>query len=158
MPKYELLYIIGAETADDAVPQVTAEVKKAIETGGGTIEKSEDWGRRKLAYPIKNTKNGYYVLVNFSAPAEKVNEVEHKIRTNQSIIRHLIANMDEAHERMEKDRVLQSQMKPRRPQTPVAEEKPKTAAVRRSPPKADGKISIDLDAEIEKAIGSEDIK
>jgi len=158
MPKYELLYIIGSETADDAAPGVIAEVKKAIESGGGTIEKSEDWGRRKLAYPIKNTKNGYYALVAFSAPAEKVNDMEHKIRTNQSVIRHLITNMDEAYERMEKDRALQSQMKPRRP---VAEAKPKAeeTPVRRGPSKGEGgKISIDLDAEIEKAIGSEEVK
>lgn len=156
MPKYELLYIIGSETADDAAPGVIAEVKKAIETGGGTIEKSEDWGRRKLAYPIKTTKNGYYVLVNFSAPSESVSGIEHKIRTNQAVIRHLIVNMDGAYERMEKDRVLQSKLKPRRPQTPMVEVKPKPTAARRILGEGGGKISIDLDAEIEKAIGSED--
>lgn len=153
MPKYELLYIVGSETADNAVPQVTDEIKKAIETGGGTIEKSEDWGRRKLAYPIKKTKNGYYVVVNFAVPAESVNEIEHKIRTNQSIIRHLIVNMDEALLRMEKDRVIQSQMKPRRPvAAKPAEERPAAAVPARPKP------AIDLDAEIEKAIGSEEIK
>lgn len=159
MPKYELMYIVGSEIADDAVPQVVGEVKTAIESGGGHIEKHDEWGRRKLAYPIGSTKNGFYAVVNFDAPGEKVNDIEQKIRTNLAIIRHLVVNMDEALERMEKDRIVQSQMKPRR--IPAEETKPseKKAEVRRSSSRSEGgKIEIDLDAEIEKAIGSEEVK
>jgi len=144
------MYIIGAHVSDDEAPAVAAEVKKFIEASGGIIEKHEELGKRKLAYPIKKARNAFYVQDNFSAPSENINEIEHKIRTSQSIIRHLIVNMDEALVRMEKDRIVQSQMKPRIPRPEVKE---KTAA-----PGGEKKIQIDLDAEIEKALESKDLK
>ncbi len=150
MPKYELMYIVGSHVADDEIPKTTDEVRKFIESGGGLIEKYEEPGKKKLAYPIKKTKIGHYVVVGFSAPSDKINEIEHRIRTTQSIIRHLVVNMDEALERMEKDRVIQSQMKRRTPQEAAPVEKPAAKPAR--------KIEIDLDAEIEKALESENLK
>ena len=149
MSQYELMYIIGSHISDDQIPQVTEEVKKLIQADGGTIGKHEELGKRKLAYPIKKTRNGYYVVVNFSADPERVNSIEHKVRTSQSIIRHLILNLDEALVRMEKDRALQAKLKPRlKPEErPGQPEKP-----------AAKKIEIDLDAEIEKALESEELK
>lgn len=146
MPKYELMYIVGSEISDNDIPKVTDEVKKFIETSGGLIEKHEELGKKKLAYPIKKTRIGYYVVDNFSAPSDKLPELEHKIRTSQSLIRHLLVNMDEGLIRMEKDRVIQAKFKIVRPK-----EEPKTTEPVR-PPKAERKIEIDLDAEIEKAL------
>lgn len=149
MPKYELMYIVSSDVADDETPKVVDEVKRFIESSGGIIESHEDLGKKKLAYPIKKTRNGFYVLDNFSSPSDKINEIEHKIRTSQSIIRHLIVNMDEALVRMAKDRVAQAKIKfkPRE----ELKEKPTT-------PKTDKKIQIDLDAEIEKALETKDLK
>ena len=148
------MYIISNNVSDDEVPKVTEEVKKYIESSGGVIDKHEELGKKKLAYPIKKARNAFYVLDNFTVAADKVGEIEHRIRTSQNIIRHLVANMDEALARMEKDKAVRAKMKPRRP--PVAEAKPE---VRRSPKNEGvGKISIDLDAEIEKALDSKDLK
>lgn len=149
MPKYELMYIVGSKVSDDQIPQVTEEVKKFIQDSGGIIEKHEDLGKKKLAYPIKKSRNGYYVAVNFSAPSEKVNEIEHKIRTSQNLIRHLIINLDEALIRMEKDRASQAKLKLVRPKVEVVKE---------TLQKTKKKIEIDLDAEIEKALETEDLK
>jgi len=159
MPKYELMYIVSAQVADDEIPKLTEEVKKFIEDGAGTIEKIEDLGKRKLAYPIKKTKNGNYVVVNFTADADKIGQIEHRLRTTLSIIRYLLINMDDALERMEKDRMKQSQMKPRRgPEAATpAETKAETTTPQAEKP-AGKKVTIDLDAEIEKAIGAEEIK
>lgn len=151
MPKYELMYIVGSQVSDDQIPALTAEVKKFVMDGGGIIEKHEELGKRKLAYPIKKTKNGYYVVANFSAPADRINEIEHKIRTAQGVIRHLITNQDEALVRLEKDRVAQAKLKLRKPP-----EEPKPSYAKAPEGK---KIQIDLDAEIEKALESpEDLK
>jgi len=150
MPKYELMYIVGSHISDDEVPKVADEVKKNIEADAGIIEKHEELGKKKLAYPIKKTRNGFYVVDNFSMPADKINDFEHKIRTSQSIIRHLIVSMDEALIQMEKDRVLQAKHKITRPV--MEEEKGKPT---RPGPKSETsgkKIQIDLDAEIEKAL------
>jgi len=148
MSSYELMYIIGSHISDDQIPSVTEEVKKFISEGGGTVTKHEELGKRKLAYPIQKTRNGYYVVVNFTAPAENINSIEHKVRTSQSIIRHLILNLDEALVRIEKDRILQSKLKPR-----IKPEERKEPIE-----KAGKKVEIDLDAEIEKALESEELK
>ena len=156
MAKYELMYIISNSVADDEVPKITDEVKKYIESNGGVMEKHEELGKKKLAYTVAKTRNAFYVLDNFSAPADKINDIDQRIRTYQSIIRYLIINMDEALIRMEKDKVLQSKIKRRIPPTETKEEAGKPA---RSSPKTGGpKIEIDLDAEIEKAIDSKDLK
>lgn len=158
MPKYELMYIVGSDISDDEIPKITAEVKKFIETDGGIVEKYEELGKKKLAYPIKHTRNGYYVVASFSAPPEKINDIEHKIRTSQNVIRHLIVNMDEGLARMEKDRVLQAKLKLRRPPEEIKEKTAKAEAPRLGAAETGKKIEIDLDAEIEKALESEDLK
>lgn len=152
MPKYELMYIIGAHLSDDQIPASVAEIKKVVEGGGGTIEKHEELGKKKLAYPIKNQRAGYYVLVNFEAAADKVNEIEHKVRTSGAVVRHIIINMDEALIQMEKDRIVQAKLKLR----PKVEKEPEI--VKAKPVREGKKIQIDLDAEIEKALESEDLK
>lgn len=150
MPKYELMYIIGSQVADDEIPKVTGEITKYIADAGGIMEKHEELGKKKLAYPIKKSKIGHYVLDSFEAPGDKINDIEHKVRTSQSIIRHLVINLDEAVVRMEKDRVVQAKLKLRRPPVDI-KDKPSGA-------KPERKIQIDLDAEIEKALESKDLK
>lgn len=156
MPKYELMYIIGSETSDDKIPSVIQEVQDAIKNSGGLMDKHEKIGKKRLAYPIKKSKTGFYVLDNFSSPADQIGEIEHKIRTNQNIVRHLAVNMDEALERIAKDKAAQSKLQRTRPS-----EETKTAEATQSRPttaKPEKKIQIDLDAEIEKALESEDLK
>ena len=151
MPKYELMYIVGSHISDDEIPKAVGEVNKFIESSGGIVEKHEELGKKKLAYPIKKTRNGYYVVDNFSVPSEKINEIERKIRTSQNVIRHLVVNMEDALVRQEKDRVIQSKMNPRTLPVDAKEaEAPK-------PVKPEKRIQIDLDAEIEKALESEDL-
>lgn len=152
MPKYELMYIISNNVSDDQVPTVVGEVKQYIETSGGTIEKHEELGKKKLAFPVKKARNAFYVLDNFGADSDKIGAIEHRIRTSQNIIRHLVINMDEAQIRMEKDKAVHAKMKPRVPREEIKE------PARKYQPKGEGKISIDLDAEIEKALESKDLK
>lgn len=149
MPKYELMYIIGNSVSETDIPKVVEEIKKYITEFEGNILKHEELGKRRLSYPIKKTRNAYYVLVQFEGEAEKLFEIEKRIQTNQEIVRHLFLNIDEALVRMEKDRKVQSKMKPR------TEDAPKSAPTRAKP---DKKFEIDLDAEIEKALESEDLK
>ena len=148
------MYLIGSHVADDEAAKVIDEIKQSAESLGGVIQKHEDLGKKRLAYPIKNTKLGQYVVVNFESPAEKVGELEHKVRTNPAIIRHIVLNMEEATVRLEKDQLAQAKLKIVRPM-----EEAKPAAQRPRPKAAVGqKIQIDLDAEIEKALESEDLK
>lgn len=111
MPQYELMYILASQVADDQVPTIADEVKKTITTLGGNVIAEERLGKKKLAYPIKKTRNGHYVVVNFDMPGPAVASLEAKVRTQSaSIIRFIIVNLEEHFRRRAKDVVAQAKL------------------------------------------------
>ena len=110
MPRYELMYIVASSVSDDQIPTVTDGVLKMIDSLGGKVIKEEQMGKKKLAYPVKKTRNGFYSCVNFDLDSLKVNELDAKIRASDGIIRHLVVNMEEGMRRMEKDALTQEKM------------------------------------------------
>lgn len=114
MPRYELCYILAAQVSDDQVPGVASQIRQFVTDFGGTEVQEEQLGKKKLAYPIKKTRNGFYVVVQFTMDSRKVNELDAKIRTQTStIIRHLLVNLDEHIRRTEIDTVAQSKLSKR---------------------------------------------
>lgn len=115
MPRYELCYILSAQVSDDQVPAVTEQIKKFVVDFGGTDINEQQLGKKKLAYPIKKTRNGFYVATQFDMDSKKINDLDAKIRSQTAtIIRYLIANLDEHLARVEKDKVAQASL-PKRP-------------------------------------------
>lgn len=111
MPKYELMYILASGVSDDQVPGVTESVKKIVADFGGENIEEQQLGKKKLAYPIKKTRNGFYVVLDFDMDTKKVNDLDAKIRTQDaSIIRYILVNMDEHNDRLAKDVVAQAKM------------------------------------------------
>lgn len=111
MPQYELMYLLGANVADDEVPKISQTILKFAEDFGATEIKETLLGKKKLAYSIGKTRNGHYVVVNFTMDGKNINTFDAKIRTQDaSIIRYIIINLDEHLERMEKDRITQSKI------------------------------------------------
>lgn len=111
MPRYELMYLLGSDVADNEVPEAQTLVLKAIEDFGGTSVVENNLGKKKLAYPIKKTRNGYYVVVNFVMDTNKINGLAAKIKTmDGKIIRHLLVNLEEHLARAEKDKVQQDKL------------------------------------------------
>lgn len=147
--------------ADTEVPAVTSQVLKFVEDFGGTEVKEENLGKKKLAYPIGKTRNGYYVTVNFTMEGKNVNLFDAKIRTqDQSIIRYILVNIDEHLKRLEKDKVQQAKLSKRPPEGEEAavEKKPKKYTPKPKPAPAP-LLEIDsaeLDKKIEEAL-SEDL-
>ena len=87
MNSYELLYILNNELADEAKDQVIEKLNAVVTANGGTIDNVDKWGTRRLAYPINYKNEGYYVLVNFTAPATLPDELERVMRITDSVIR-----------------------------------------------------------------------
>ncbi len=117
MPRYELMYILSSAVSDDQVPQTNEQISKFVSDFGGTDIQLTDLGKKKLAYPIKRTRNGYYIVVDFTMPVEKINEFDAKIRTQENtIIRYLVVNQDEHLERLARDREIQAKLQLNRPQ------------------------------------------
>ena len=90
MNSYELLYILNNELADEAKEQVIEKLNGVVTANGGTIDQVDKWGTRRLAYPINYKNEGYYVLVNFTAPATLPDELERVMRITDSVIRFMI--------------------------------------------------------------------
>jgi len=111
MPKYELMYILSASVSDDQVPQATEQIKQIAADFGATEIVETQLGKKKLAYTIKKTKNGHYVVLNFEIPTSKINQLDAKIRTQTAnIVRYLIVNLEEHLKRTAKDAIIQSSL------------------------------------------------
>ena len=76
MNKYEVLYVIDAGMEDQARSELIAQFGELMTNNGATVEKVDEWGKRRLAYPINFKNEGYYVLVNFTAAPEFPRELE----------------------------------------------------------------------------------
>lgn len=115
MPKYELCYILSAQVSDDQVPAVTDQIRKYIEDFGGEDIEEQQLGKKKLAYPIKKTRNGFYVVVVFNVDSKKINKLEAKIRSQTAtIIRYLLINLEEHLKRSAKDKAVQASLPTRK--------------------------------------------
>ncbi|MBQ2711078.1 MAG: 30S ribosomal protein S6 [Clostridia bacterium] len=87
MNSYELLYIIDNDLSEEAKEAVIAKISAVVTDNGGTIDGLDKWGTRKLAYAINYKTEGYYVLVNFTAPATLPVELERVMRITDGVIR-----------------------------------------------------------------------
>lgn len=121
MPRYELMYILASSVSDDQIPETTQNIEQFVTDNGGTDIAHENLGKKKLAYPIKKTRNGHYGVIGFTAEGKGVNALDAKLRTQKStVIRHIIVNIDEHLERLEKDRDAQAKMNRNRPPEAIA--------------------------------------
>ena len=114
MNRYELIYIIDTGLEEAARKELIEKVSALITGNGGEIEKvDETWGKRRLAYAIDYKTEGWYVLVNFKAPAELPRELERNLQINENVLRYLVVKLEEK----------RSAVKPRavRPAAPVEE-------------------------------------
>ena len=95
MRDYEVLYIVRADFDDDKVQEVVKRVNTLIERSGGTLERTNLWGKRKLAYEVKHQKEGSYVLQDFQLEPERVPELEAGLKITEEVLRHLIVRKPE---------------------------------------------------------------
>jgi small subunit ribosomal protein S6 len=93
--EYEVLYIVRADLDDDKVQDAVKRVNTLIERSGGTIERTNLWGKRKLAYEVKHQKEGSYVLQDFLLDPDKVPELEASLKITEEVLRHLIVRKPE---------------------------------------------------------------
>jgi small subunit ribosomal protein S6 len=92
---YEVLYIVRADLDEDKVQDAVKRVNTVIERSGGTVERTNLWGKRKLAYEVKHQKEGSYVLQDFQIAPERVPELEAALKITEEVLRHLIVRKPE---------------------------------------------------------------
>lgn len=90
MNKYELAVIVKPTLDEEALKAEFESVQEIITRFGGTIEKIDDWGKRRLAYEIKKFNEGFYNFITFTAESETPIEVERRMRIKENVLRYLV--------------------------------------------------------------------
>lgn len=85
---YEAMLVFSIAGGDDAVQELVAKFKAMIEKDG-TLSKIDEWGKRKLAYPINDELEGYYVLIDYSAAPDFPAEFERVLKITEGVLRFL---------------------------------------------------------------------
>ena len=96
MRTYELMFVVDPRVSDEEVVTMAQDYRNMITAGGSTITGEENWGRRKLAYPIDKVNEGKYFLFFVESEVGKtaLPEVEHRMRQNDKILRYLTVRVD----------------------------------------------------------------
>jgi len=95
MRNYELTFIVASDVDDQEYNGILAQVSKWVEDLQGKVVKTDQWGRRRLAYSINEYGEGYYVTLAVEMEPRTTSELEHNIRLNERILRHLVVRADE---------------------------------------------------------------
>ena len=93
--QYELVYILPPDTTEQQVTELHTQINAVVSRMNGQIEKTENWGRRKLAYDIGRQKEGVYVLEVINGSGELMKELDRRLRVMDQVIRHLVVRVDE---------------------------------------------------------------
>ncbi len=93
--QYELVYLLSPDAGEQAVKDLHAQVEATVTRFGGELAKTDEWGRRKLAYAIGSHKEGIYVLEVINGSGELMKELERRLRVNEQVLRHLVVRVDE---------------------------------------------------------------
>src|SRR4030042_1192451 len=96
MRRYESVWVVHGDLPDEEVKSTIDKFSRIISAAGGMLVGLDDWGRRKLAYKIKGTSRGYYLLADFAGTPATVKELERNYRIDDRIIRyHTVKKSDQ---------------------------------------------------------------
>jgi small subunit ribosomal protein S6 len=116
---YENLFIVKPDATEEEIDHLVDQMSKHVTTAGGTIDKVDKWGKRRLAYRIDKNREGSYVLMQFTAEATVVKEFERRLRVQDSVIKFLTVRIDETLKRLDKRKKEREKRAHRRPQAAV---------------------------------------
>jgi len=94
MSHYETVFILNPVLSETQIEEAVKKYEKFLISKGGTITTKENWGLKKLAYPIQNKKSGFYHLFEYTATGETIDELEVSFRRDERIMRYLTVKLD----------------------------------------------------------------
>lgn len=95
MRKYEIMYIIRPNIEDEEKSALVERLNTILTDNGSEIENTKEMGKRRLAYEINGYRDGFYMLVNTSAPTEAINEFDRLVKISDDVIRHIAVRENE---------------------------------------------------------------
>lgn len=153
-PHYEMLYILPNRFTEEEVGPLTEKVNKLIKDNGGEITYQEDWGKKKLAYKIKDSVFGYYHLVEFDLSGEKIGQVEKSLRMDRDILRHQIVRSEKKSDEEKKQEKKKSEDRMKEEEKKVEDAIEQEKVKERDKSKMDLK---DLDEKLDKILDTDDL-
>lgn len=112
---YEVMYIVDTDASADDFTRLSETMQQIITDQGGTVTKTEDMGRRQLAYPIGHKTEGHYMLLEIDGTGREIAELERRMRVNDQIVRYLTVRVDEDRQRAEKFKTKRARKASKRP-------------------------------------------
>ena len=112
--KYELVYVVSPDATDEQVTEVHTQVESIVQRMNGQLEKTDNWGRRRLAYEIGRHKEGTYVLEVINGGGELMKEIDRRLKVTDLVIRHLVVRVDEEQVVVERTRNRRTETSRRR--------------------------------------------
>ena len=95
MTEYEILLLLDPELSDEKQTEIVGRVNTLVQQGGGTFERHDPWGRRKLAYPIDKKEDGIYHLLTLAATPETLDELNRVLKIDDDVLRHMATRRPE---------------------------------------------------------------
>jgi small subunit ribosomal protein S6 len=117
---YEELFIVRPDATDEELDPLIEQVKHIVTQDGGTLDKTEKWGVRKLAYRVLKQKEAQYILLQFTAKPETVKEIERRLRVADLVMKYITVRIDEKLKRIEKRKKARDKRAARRPPPQIA--------------------------------------
>jgi small subunit ribosomal protein S6 len=102
MRSYEIMFIVNPSVPEEEIDKINSQLEGIITSGGGTIEKIEKMGKRRLAYDVGKHREGYYVLFVIAANGDIIRECERRLRVMDAVIKYITVRTDEEARRFEK--------------------------------------------------------
>src|SRR5712691_13298789 len=99
---YEELFIVKPDATEEEVDQFIEQMKSVVTTAGGTVDKVDKWGKRRLAYRVDKYREGTYVLFQFTSEPTAVRELERRLRVSDVVLKFLTVRIDQTLKRLEK--------------------------------------------------------
>jgi small subunit ribosomal protein S6 len=112
--QYELIYVVSSDATDQQIADLHTQVEEITGRYQGTLDRTENWGRRKLAYEIGPHKEGTYVLEVISGTGELMKEIDRRLRVSDQVIRHLTVRVDEENRVIDRARTIRKEESRRR--------------------------------------------
>lgn len=141
MNQYEVMYVIDTQLEDQARSELINRFSNLVAQNGGTVDRVDEWGKRRLAYAINYKTEGYYVLMYITAPSELPRELERNMQIADSVLRYLVIRFEGP---------IPAKREPLKPFVP-RDAAPAAEAPVEAAPEAEAPVEAEADAEAPKA-------
>ena len=136
MRKYEIIFVVKPDVTEEDIGKLITQMEGVVTGSGGTIDKVEKMGRRRLAYRVARQREGFYILFLASGSGDMVKEFERRLKVADAVIKYMTVRVDEDLDRVAKFKGLRAKQEARRPRSKPAAAPPPAPAPAAAPPAA----------------------